>query len=181
MNNVNYLLRVHFSTLPLEEKLEIKRLGPHRPDDLILLQPGQKATRTFKTEWYDRKTWLTASTSKQALFCFPCLLFGNGTNADSVWTTDGFKDLWSIWQLCGKCELGIFETVRGRHQAENTLRFGESNFFFWSWWMYQCNLQGHRLFTKFCSFSSMFCCCYLFKLCLSLHIVCHTCATSLIN
>ena len=96
MNNVDYLLRVQFSTLPLEEKLEIKRLGPHRPDDLILLQPGQKATRTFKTEWYDRKTWLTASTSKRALFCFPCLLFGNG-NADSVWTTDGFKT-WSIWQ-----------------------------------------------------------------------------------
>ena len=93
MNNVDYLLRVQFSTLPLEEKLEIKRLGPHRPDDLILLQPGQKATRTFKTEWYDRKTWLTASTSKRALFCFPCLLFGIGTNADSVRTTDGFKDL----------------------------------------------------------------------------------------
>src|SRR4029434_4647737 len=61
MNNVDYLFRVQFSTLPLEEKLEIKRLGPHRPDDLILLQPGQKATRTFKTEWYDRKTWLTSS------------------------------------------------------------------------------------------------------------------------
>src|SRR4029434_7988935 len=47
--------------------------------------------------------------------------------------------------------------------------------------MYQCNLQGHRLFYKVCSFSSMFCCCYLFKFCLSLHIVCHTCATSLIH
>src|SRR4029434_7480788 len=93
MNNVDYLLRVQFSTFSLEEKLEIKRLGPHRPDDLILLQPGQNATRTFKTEWYDRKTWLTASTSKRALFCFPCLLFGIGTNADSVRTTGGFKDL----------------------------------------------------------------------------------------
>ena len=82
MNNVDYLLRVQFSTLSLEEKLEIKRLGPHRPDDLILLQPGEKATQTFKTEWYDRKTWLTACTSKRALFCFPCLLFGNATNAD---------------------------------------------------------------------------------------------------
>ena len=89
MNNVDYLLRVPFSTLPEHEKLEIKRLGPHRPEDFILLQPGERATRTFKTEWYDRKTWLTASTSKRALFCFPCLLFGNGTNADS----DGFKDL----------------------------------------------------------------------------------------
>src|SRR4029434_4532608 len=92
MNNVDYLLRVQFSTLLLEEKLEIKRFGPHRPDDLIPLQHGEKGTRTFKTEWYDRKTWLTASTSKLALFCFPCLLFGNG-NGDSVWTSDGFKDL----------------------------------------------------------------------------------------
>ena len=93
MNNVDYLLRVQFSTLPLEEKLEIKRLGPHRPDDLILQQPGEKANRTFKMEWFERKTWLTASTTKRALFCFPCLLFGNTTNADSVWTTDGYKDL----------------------------------------------------------------------------------------
>ena len=93
MNNVDYLLRVQFITLSLEEKLEIKRLGPHRPDDLILLRPGEKATQTFKTEWFERKTWLTASTTQRALFCFPCLLFGNATNADSVWTTDGFKDL----------------------------------------------------------------------------------------
>ena len=32
MNNVDYLLRVQFSTLWLEEKLEIKRFD--RPDDL---------------------------------------------------------------------------------------------------------------------------------------------------
>src|SRR4029434_5187931 len=93
MNNVDYLLRVQFSTFSLEDKLEIKRLGPHSPDVLILLQPVEKATRTFKMEMYYRKTWLTASTSKRALFCFPCLLFGIGTNADSVRTTDGFKDL----------------------------------------------------------------------------------------
>ncbi|XP_053269531.1 zinc finger MYM-type protein 1 [Pleuronectes platessa] len=93
MNNVDFLLRVRFNTLSLEEKFEIKRLGPHIPDDLILLQTGERATRTFKTEWFERKTWLTASTTKQALFCFPCLLFGTATKADSVWTTDGFKDL----------------------------------------------------------------------------------------
>ena len=93
MNNVDYLLRVQFSTLPQEEKLEIKRLGPHRPDDFILNQPGVKTNQNFKMEWFERKTWLTASTTKRALFCFPCLLFGNTTNADSVWTTDGFKDL----------------------------------------------------------------------------------------
>ena len=46
MNNVDYLLRVQFSTLPPEEKLEIKRLGPHRPDDFILNQPGEKSVVT---------------------------------------------------------------------------------------------------------------------------------------
>ena len=30
MNNVDYLLRVQFSTLSLEDKFEIKRLGPHK-------------------------------------------------------------------------------------------------------------------------------------------------------
>ena len=93
MNNVDYLLKVRFVTLSLEEKLEIKRLGPHRPEDVVLLQPGEKATRTFKTEWFERKTWLTASTTRRALFCFPCLLFGSASNTDSVWTTDGFIDL----------------------------------------------------------------------------------------
>src|SRR4029434_783629 len=38
------------------------------------------------------------------------------------------------------------------------------------------SMQSAR--TKFRSFSIMFCCCYLFQLCLLLHIVCHTCATS---
>ena len=65
MNNVDYLLRVQFSTLPQEEKLEIKRLGPHRPDDFILNQPGEKTNRNFKMEWFERKTWLTASTTKK--------------------------------------------------------------------------------------------------------------------
>src|SRR4029434_6278779 len=44
------------------------------------------------------------------------------------------------------------------------------------WTSRPCNLQE-----QFRSFSSMFCCCYLFQLCLLLHNVCHTCATSLTN
>ena len=81
----------------------------------------------------------------------------------------------SCIKLCGKCEL--WDDVRGRHQAAKTLRFCESNFFFLE--LMDVSMQSAR--TKFRSFSSMFCCCYLFQLCLLLHIVCHTCATSLIN
>ena len=148
-------------------------------------------------EWFKRKTWLTASTTKRALFCSPCLLFGNTTNADSVWTTDGYKDLKHLAERTVKHEsskshincamkLGLlggvnimaqidsayqrnilehnkqtgeadivpkalwevrtgpawsrrvsrlskprhfWDDVRGRHQAEKTLRFGESNLF----------------------------------------------------
>ncbi|XP_060951206.1 zinc finger MYM-type protein 1-like [Limanda limanda] len=103
-NNVDYLLKVRFSRLPLEEKLEIKRLGPHRPQDLVLLQPSGKMTRTFKREWFERKTWLTASTTKRALFCFPCLLFGDASFIDSVWATDGYKDLKHLTERTAKHE-----------------------------------------------------------------------------
>lgn len=33
MNQVNNLIKVKFSALPLEEKLEIEHLGPHQPED----------------------------------------------------------------------------------------------------------------------------------------------------
>ena len=89
MNSVEHLSHVRFSTLPLEEKLEIKRLGPHRPTDLIIIQEGKDKNWSFNQEWFQRKTWLTGSSSKKALYCFPCLLFGGET----VWTTTGFKDL----------------------------------------------------------------------------------------
>ena len=89
MNEVDYLVSVRFSTLSIEQKLEIKRLGPHRPDDLTICQAGKDKTRTFNKEWFKRKLWLTGSSSKKALYCFPCLLFGGET----VWTTTGFSDL----------------------------------------------------------------------------------------
>ncbi|XP_028327722.1 zinc finger MYM-type protein 1-like isoform X2 [Gouania willdenowi] len=94
INGVDYLSTVQFDTLPLQQKLEIKRLGPHKPEDFTIFQEEKckkrkDSTRSFKQEWFKRKNWLTASHSKKALFCFPCLLFGGET----VWTTTGFKDL----------------------------------------------------------------------------------------
>lgn len=55
MNEVDYLVSVRFSTLSIEQKLEIKRLGPHRPDDLTICQAGKDKTRTFNKEWFKRK------------------------------------------------------------------------------------------------------------------------------
>uniref|UniRef100_A0A3Q2Z865 TTF-type domain-containing protein n=1 Tax=Hippocampus comes TaxID=109280 RepID=A0A3Q2Z865_HIPCM len=101
MNHVDFLLCVHFSKLQLEEQLEIKRLGPHRPEDFVLLQHGDMVTRTFKKDWFEKKKWLTASTTKSALFCFPCLLFGG---LDSVWASIGFKDIKHLSERTAKHE-----------------------------------------------------------------------------
>ncbi|XP_077426473.1 uncharacterized protein LOC144054927 isoform X2 [Vanacampus margaritifer] len=101
MNHVDFLLCVRFSKLPLEEQLEIKRLGPHRPEDFVLIQYGDMVTRTFKKDWFEKKKWLTASTTKSALFCFPCLLFGG---LDSVWASIGFKDIKHLSERTAKHE-----------------------------------------------------------------------------
>ena len=43
----------------------------------------------FHSEWYQRKSWLCGCEVKNALFCFPCLLFGG----DATWTKDGFRSI----------------------------------------------------------------------------------------
>ncbi|XP_077461063.1 uncharacterized protein LOC144077306 [Stigmatopora argus] len=101
MNHVDFLLCTQFNKLPLEEQLEIKRLGPHRPEDFVLLQYGDMVTRTFKKDWFEKRKWLTASTNKRALFCFPCLLFGG---LDSVWASIGFKDIKHLSERSAKHE-----------------------------------------------------------------------------
>ena len=131
MNRVDYLTTVRFSTLPLEEKLEIKRLGPQRPDDFTISQEGKDKTRSFNQEWFKRKTWLTASISKKGLFCFPCLLFGGET----VWTTTGFKDLKHLSERLVKHEscashvdnaikLGLLGTTNVASQLDSAYRRG---------------------------------------------------------
>ena len=71
MNTVDYLL---------ENRL--KRLGCHQPKDFAISQKDKKCTRNFSTRWFEKTPWLTCSTSKKALSCFPCLLFGGD---DSAW------------------------------------------------------------------------------------------------
>ena len=92
MNTVPFLLQHKFSSLSLEDKLEIKRLGRHRPEGLQITQKGKAQNRTFKAiSWFEREPWLTACTEKNALFCFPCILFGMG--GTGTWTRTGFDDL----------------------------------------------------------------------------------------
>uniref|UniRef100_A0A8D0HC97 Uncharacterized protein n=1 Tax=Sphenodon punctatus TaxID=8508 RepID=A0A8D0HC97_SPHPU len=75
MNSVDALLARPFTTLTLAEKMRVKELGPDRPDIII--------------GWYEKKTWLCSSVSKNALFCFPCLLFGG----EAVWTKVGVTNV----------------------------------------------------------------------------------------
>ena len=63
-----------FSQLTLEEKLEVKRLGPDRPQ--LLTKSGLSSHR-FTTTWYSKHSWLTGCSHSGQSDCFRCLLFGD--------------------------------------------------------------------------------------------------------
>ena len=50
---------------------------------------SRQFTRTFKPDIYDKHSWLCGCDDKNALYCFPCLLFGG----NSMWTKYGVSDL----------------------------------------------------------------------------------------
>ena len=91
MNTIDSLLINKFSSLKIEEKLEIKRLGPHRPLDFSMQQVDKNGKkRNFCKGWFENTEWLSVSINRKALYCFYCVLF-NGS--DSTWCTGGFTDL----------------------------------------------------------------------------------------
>ena len=73
MNKVDNLLQNPFRLQSLETKLEIKRLGCHQPRGIIIKQTT--TNRTFQSQWFARKGWLTASESKKSLFAFHACCF----------------------------------------------------------------------------------------------------------
>ena len=79
--------------LTLAEKLQIKAKGRHCPD--LVVKSGNVGTsndkhyaRKFNSKIYEKHQWLTGLETN-ALYCFPCLLFGG----ESTWTKVGMKDL----------------------------------------------------------------------------------------
>ncbi|XP_076763834.1 zinc finger MYM-type protein 1-like [Xylocopa sonorina] len=89
---VSELQQLKFTQLSLHEKLTLKRRGRSTPDMLISqtgISNNKKYIRSFNPEWYQRKSWLCGCEIKNALFCFPCLLFGG----DVTWTRDGFRNI----------------------------------------------------------------------------------------
>ncbi|KAJ4441361.1 hypothetical protein ANN_11216 [Periplaneta americana] len=92
LNSVQRLLRTPFSRLTREEKLLVKTAGPHQPDlAIVSIVTTSKRVfrRSFKRDWYEKYKWLCGCDVVNALFCFPCLLFGG----DTSWTKRGVKDL----------------------------------------------------------------------------------------
>jgi hypothetical protein len=95
-NSVKYLQNLHFSRLELTEKVAIKALGCLTPN-LIISQPATSRSfsysRKFNPDIYKKYNWLTRCTEKNALFCYPCLLFGGESPGEASWTKTGVIDL----------------------------------------------------------------------------------------
>lgn len=92
MTTVEDIKKIKFSQLPHKEKIEIKRKGRPTPE-IVILQRGVSKNKTyirsFHKEWYKKIQWLCGCEINNALFCFPCLLYGG----DSQWTDSGFTRL----------------------------------------------------------------------------------------
>ncbi|KAL4126426.1 hypothetical protein QTP88_010648 [Uroleucon formosanum] len=92
-NSVHNLINIKFSSLSLEQKLTIKNDGRPLPELKDLKTQYKKGKneyfRNFNTTLYLKNKWLCGCEIKQALFCFPCLLFGGET----AWTKIGVTDL----------------------------------------------------------------------------------------
>jgi hypothetical protein len=86
--SVSYLQQITFSQLCLCEKSDVKYHGRPLPDLQIVKTSSSRAStcqRKFNPEIYSKYDWLCGCDVKNALFCFPCLLFGGG----DTWTKTG--------------------------------------------------------------------------------------------
>ena len=119
MNTVRSLQIRPFNLLTLEEKLEVKRLGPDRPE--VLTRSGLSSRRFTKT-WYSKHSWLTGCSQSGKVYCFPCLLFGD-SQREKAWTQSGVND----WKHLSE---KVKRHVKCSSHVENCLKlafFGKTN------------------------------------------------------
>ena len=94
----------------LEDKLRIKELGPDQPalrTSQQITTKGKTYTRHFTSAWYQKKSWLCGCPVRNAVFCFPCILFGGGhSQSDFAWTVKGMTDLKHFSERVKKHEIG---------------------------------------------------------------------------
>lgn len=89
MNEVKYL---QSKTLCYDDRLIAKQLCPPRPQltiNQVFKDKNRMYNRTFSTAVYEKWEWMCGCPTINALFCFPCLLFGG----EDTWTKSGVKDL----------------------------------------------------------------------------------------
>jgi Domain of unknown function (DUF4371) len=91
MNRADHLTKNPFSSKTFDEKLEIKKLGPHQPQNFKIQQKDKAVVRNFNNKWFKITPWLTVSEEKQSLLCFYCVLFKN--SGDQTWSVHGTRDL----------------------------------------------------------------------------------------
>ncbi len=105
-----------FPKLNLEEKQEIKRLVPARPE-LV-----SQSSRQFSNNWYSKYSWLTGCSETNRVYCFPCLLFGE-SHREKAWTQSGVNDWKHLSEKAKK-------HVKCGCHVENSLKlafFGKTN------------------------------------------------------
>ena len=122
MNSIQFLLSRPFSSLQLEEKCEVKRLGRPTPR-LELTQEvktkGRTFNRNFNNDVYDKYDWLCGCGTKNLLFCFPCVLFGG----EESWSKHGI-----VRSRC--CELSEKRKARRAQRVPEGLpTHGINNFY----------------------------------------------------
>lgn len=103
MNSVDSLIKRPFSALSFEEKVQVKTLGRPTPDiNMVQAAKGRKATgtytRRFHSDVYAKYPWMCGCDIRNALFCFPCLLFGSNDS----WSKNGIKDLGHLNEYANK-------------------------------------------------------------------------------
>ena len=119
MNTVRSLQSRTFSQLTLEEKLEVKRLGPDRPH---LLTKSGLSSRRFTKIWHSKQIWPTGCSHSGKVYCFPCLLFGDAQR-EKAWNQSGVNE----WKHLSE---KVKRHVKFSCHVENCLKlafFGKTN------------------------------------------------------
>ncbi|XP_010864295.2 zinc finger MYM-type protein 1-like [Esox lucius] len=145
-NSVDSLLKTQFERLTLRQKLDIKQMGPDKPDIWIQQTSkdrGKKYTRNFSSAWYERKSWLCGCPIRNSVFCFPCLLFRSSVSgqAATLWTETGMSDLKHFAERVKKHDMSkshlecLFKlTMLGKAKLATQLEEG-----------YHANIRKHNL------------------------------------
>ncbi|VVC30074.1 Ribonuclease H-like domain,HAT, C-terminal dimerisation domain,Domain of unknown function DUF4371 [Cinara cedri] len=104
MNSIQELLKLKFTTLSFEKKMEIKSLGRPLPTLFNLIQESKKGNkiyrRRFNPELFQKYKWLCGCETNVKLFCFPCVCFGG----DWSWSKTGVTDLIHLLSKINKHE-----------------------------------------------------------------------------